>query len=97
MNVGAGTSKELHVEGFRSSSTDGDDFRFEISTNGGASFVAVTMSSLPFSDDSIDLVGTLASGTTGSVIVRVVDTDRTAGHQTFDTVTIDEIWIRAIP
>ena len=97
MSVGAGASKELHVEGFRSSSTDGDDFRFEISTNGGGSFVPVTMSSLPFSDGSIDLIGTLASGITGSVIVRVVDTDRTAGHQTFDTVTIDEIWIRAIP
>jgi decaprenylphospho-beta-D-ribofuranose 2-oxidase len=27
----------------------------------------------------------------------VVDTDRTAGHQTLDTVTIDELWIRSVP
>ena len=32
-----------------------------------------------------------------TVTVRVVDTDRTAGHQTLDTVSVDELWIRAVP
>jgi N-acetylneuraminic acid mutarotase len=95
--VGSGTKKELHVEGFRSSSTDGDDFRFEYSTNGGSSFTAVTMTSLPLADNGIDLIATLPGGLIGSVIVRVVDTDRTAGHQGLDTVSIDELWVRAVP
>jgi len=95
-NVGSGTKKELHVEGFRSNSTDGDDFRFEYSTNGGSTFTAVSITSLPFSDNNIDLIGTLPGNLTGSVIIRVVDTDRTAGHQSLDTVTIDELWIRAV-
>ena len=94
--MGSGTKKELHVEGFRSNSTDGDDFRFEYSTNGGSTFTAVSITSLPFSDNNIDLIGTLPGNLTGSVIIRVVDTDRTAGHQSLDTVTIDELWIRAV-
>jgi hypothetical protein len=94
--VGAGTVKQLHVEGFKSSSTDGDDFKFEYSTNGGTSFTPVSLS-LPFADDGIDRVANLPGTVTGNVIVRVVDTDRTAGHQTLDTVTIDELWIRAAP
>ncbi len=97
ITVGAGSKKELHVEGFRSASTDGDDFRFEYSTNGGTSFTPVTMSSLPLSDNNIDLVGALPAGVSGSVLVRVVDTDRTAGHQGLDTVSIDELWIRIVP
>jgi hypothetical protein len=94
--VGAGTIRELHVEGFRSASIDGDDFRFEVSTDGGVIFTPVTLS-LPFSDDDIDRIASLATGFTGSMIVRVVDTDRTAGHQSLDTVSIDEIWIRVVP
>jgi len=94
--VGTGSVKELHVEGSRTASTDGDDFRFEYSTNGGASFTPVALT-LPLSDDDIDRIAALPPTITGSVIIRVVDTDRTAGHQTLDTVAIDEIWIRAVP
>ncbi len=95
--VAAGSTKELHVEGFRSSSTDGDDFRFEWSTNGGASFTPVTMASLPLADGDTDLVGNLPGAVSGSVLIRVVDTDRTAGHQTLDSVALDEVFIRSIP
>jgi N-acetylneuraminic acid mutarotase len=93
--IGSGTKKELHVEGFRSSSTDGDTFRFEYSTD-GVNFTPVTLA-LPLSDDNIDRIATLPGSLTGAVIVRVVDTDRTAGHQTLDAVTIDELWIRVVP
>lgn len=33
----------------------------------------------------------------GAVIIRVVDTDRTPGHQTLDIITIDQMWIRSVP
>jgi hypothetical protein len=95
ISVGAGTVKQLHVEGFKNSSTDGDDFRFEYSTD-GTTFTPVTLT-LPLADDGIDRIATLPGSLTGAVTIRVVDTDRTAGHQALDTVTIDELWIRAVP
>ena len=94
--MGPGTVRELHVEGFRTSSTDGDDFRFEWSTN-GATWTPVALTSLPLSDNGVDLIGTLPSGATGTVILRVVDTNRTAGTQALDTVTIDELFVRVSP
>ena len=96
VSIGSGSVRQLHVEGFRSSSTDGDDFRFEWSTN-GTTWNPVAMSSLPLSDDAIDLIGTLPAGATGNVSIRVVDTNRAAGNQAFDTVTIDELFVRTTP
>ncbi len=94
--VGAGSFKQLHVEGFRSTSTDGDNFRFEYSTD-GVSFTAVTLASLPFADNGIDLVGALPAGLSGTVTIRVVDTDRTPGNQAVDSVSLDELFLRAAP
>jgi hypothetical protein len=94
-SVGSGSLKELHVEGFRSSSTDGDDFVFAYSTD-GVSFTPLVLS-LPFSDDQTERIATLPPGPSGTVTVRVTDADRTAGHQTLDTVSVDELWIRAVP
>jgi hypothetical protein len=93
--VGAGTVKQLHVEGFKTISTDGDDFQFEYSTN-GTTFTPVTLD-LPLADDGIDRIAALPGTLSGNVTIRVVDTDRTAGHQSLDTVTIDELWIRSVP
>jgi N-acetylneuraminic acid mutarotase len=95
LTIGAGAVKQLHVEGFRSSSTDGDSFRFDYSTD-GSSFFSVPLT-LPLADDGVDRIATLPSTLSGIVTIRVVDTDRTAGHQTFDTVSIDELWIRVVP
>jgi hypothetical protein len=89
------TTNELHVEGFRTSSTDGDNFRFDYSFD-GVNWTPVTIV-LPTADGNADLVGILPSGPLLSISIRVVDTDRTAGHQTLDTVSIDEIWVRQAP
>lgn len=97
VSVPAGTRIELHVEGWRSASTDGDDFRFEWSTDGGASFTPLALASLPFTDDDIDRVATLPSSVSGGVLIRVVDTDRTAGAQVLDTISIDELFLRSVP
>jgi hypothetical protein len=96
ITVGAGSVKQLHVEGFRSASTDGDNFEFGYSTDGGTSFTPVSLT-LPLFDDNIDRAATLPGSLSGSVLIRVVDTDHTAGHQTLDTVSIDELWIRTAP
>ncbi len=52
-----GSRVELHVEGFRTSSTDGDDFAFEYSTDAGGTWAPVSLGSLPFSDRDSDLQG----------------------------------------
>jgi hypothetical protein len=95
LSVPAGTRQELHVVGFRSNSTDGDDFQFEYSTN-GTTFTPVPLT-LPFAGAGIDVVAALPDSLSGTVTIRVVDTDRTAGHASFDTVSIDALWIRTVP
>ena len=95
INVAPGSRVELHVEGYRTTSIDGDDFRFDYSTNGGTSWNPVTLS-LPLFDENRDRVGPLPASLSGSVVLRVVDTDRTPGHKSLDTVTLDQLWIRSV-
>ena len=95
IDVAAGSRIELHVEGFRTSSADGDDFIFEYWD--GGSWVAVPMSSLPLADADTDLLGLLPSTISGPLLVRVIDTNRDPGNQDLDTVSIDELFVRSIP
>jgi hypothetical protein len=95
--VTAGSQIELHVEGFRTSSPDGDDFAFEYSTNGGSSWTATGLPSLPTADPDADLSAALPASLSGTVMLRVIDTNRTQGTQDLDTVSIDELFIRSIP
>jgi len=95
IDVAPGSRIEFHVEGFRTSSADGDDFIFEYWD--GGSWVAVAMSSLPFADADTDLIGLLPSTISGPLLVRVVDTNRDPGNQDLDTVSIDELFVRSIP
>jgi N-acetylneuraminic acid mutarotase len=97
IDVAPGDRIELHVEGSRSSSPDGDDFVFEYSDDGGASWNAIAMSTLPLADDQVDRVGTLPNTLAGSVIFRVVDTNRDEGHLELDELTIDELFVRNVP
>jgi N-acetylneuraminic acid mutarotase len=94
-DVAAGSTVELHVEGFRSDSGDGDDFAFEFSTD-GVSWTPIALT-LPLQDDDLDLVAILSPAPSGTVTVRVVDTAKILGGDALDTVTIDEIFLRSIP
>ncbi len=94
--IPAGSRIELHVEGFRSVSADGDDFCLEYTTD-GTTWNPIPGLKLPHLDTDTDLVAILPSGLSGSVSVRVRDTNRLPGTQTLDTVSFDEIFIRSIP
>jgi hypothetical protein len=59
-------------------------------------FTPIVMFSLPLADNAVDLVGYMAQDVPDEVTIRVVDTDRTPGHGSRDTVTIDQIFIRNI-
>lgn len=96
-DVPAGATRvELHVEGFRTASQDGDGFLFEWSADAGANWTQITLATLPTADDDVDLQGVL-DGATGAIVVRVVDTNRGPGGQFFDTVSIDHLFVRTTP
>ena len=96
VNVTAGSRIELHVEGFRTQSSDGDDFRFEWSTD-GTNFTDAGLPSLPTSDNDTDVQAVLPSNLSGPITIRVVDTNHAAGGQSLDTVSIDELFVRSVP
>jgi hypothetical protein len=39
----------------------------------------------------------LPSSLSGSVILRVIDTDRTPGNRDLDSISIDQLFIRSVP
>jgi hypothetical protein len=95
-DVAPGSRIEFHVEGSRTSGTDGDDFVFEYSTDGGATWNPIPVASLPTSDNDADLQGALPGSISGSVLVRVTDTARGPGGLSLDTVSVDEMFVRSV-
>ncbi len=95
VNVAPGSAIELRVQGQRSEPVDGDDFRFEWSTN-GTTFTPISMASLPFHPDGTVVAGPLPPTLSGSVTIRVVDTVRTPGTDAFDYVWIDRLAVRSL-
>jgi thrombospondin type 3 repeat protein len=93
--VPAGSRAELHMEGWRTASSDGDDFAFEWSTD-GTTFHPIALS-LPLADPDAYQTAALPALPAGTLTLRVVDTNRTAGAQALDTVSIDEAFVRVIP
>lgn len=93
----AGARQELHVEGFRTSSSDGDDFAFELSIDGGSIWTRLAVTSLPTADNDTDRVAVLPFPVSGDVRIRVIDTNRAEGGQFLDRVSIDDLFLRVIP
>lgn len=78
----------LRVKAHHTSNTEGDDFRFSVSTDGGASFQdAMLVTTTAYS--SLIQTHTFTTGSTGQVIVKVVDTDRTPGRNVLHNLAID--------
>lgn len=97
LEVTGGDRIELHLEGYRKESKDGDEFVFEYSTDNGASWLPIDLVSPPTNDIDVDLVADLPAHLAGEILIRVVDTDRTPGNIPLDWVRIDELFIRSIP
>jgi hypothetical protein len=97
IQAAAGTRIELHVEANQTTSSDGDSFAFEYSTD-GTTWQTVSQSFLGSIDLNRDLTYVLPPSLSGqSLIIRVRDTDRTPGHSTADQVIVDEIFVRSMP
>jgi hypothetical protein len=94
-NVTGGSTVTFYLEAYRPSNTDADDFVFAYSTNGSTwtNMVTVTQSS----DDNTPQTYAMPVGTSGTVYVRVLDTNRAAGKRSLDTVYIDHMFFRSQP
>ncbi len=91
-NVAPGTSVTLHVEAHRPANSDGDDFTFGYSTDGFSFTDVITVASAAEETYSAALPATLS----GTVYLRVVDSDRTRENQSLDSIHIDYLAIETL-
>lgn len=91
-NVSAGATTTVYANAWSGGSTDGDTFRFEYSLNNGSSFLTLFTVS---ATTSSNLQTAVIPGTpSGSIIIRVVDTDRARGHLEKNTINVDHLYIQ---
>ncbi|MHC4397038.1 MAG: phage tail protein [Planctomycetota bacterium] len=95
INVTGGATVTFHVEAYHTSNSEGDDFVFAYSTNDSdyTNMVTVTKTSDDDATDSYEL----PSDTSGTVYIRVKDTDQTQGNRTKDTIYVDDMYILSEP
>ncbi|MCB9881325.1 MAG: fibronectin type III domain-containing protein [Planctomycetes bacterium] len=82
------------VEAHRTNSSDGDAFAFEYWDDSSQSWQAL-VTVVKTSDDDQAQSAALPSGLSGSLLLRVVDTDRTPGNNAVDTVFVDRLWVQS--
>ena len=93
INVTGGSTVTFYVEAHHSSNSEGDNFVFAYSTNDSTYTNMLTVTKT--SDDNTYQSYALPSSTSGTVYIRVVDADHTAGRQNLDTVYVDHMYIRS--
>ena len=81
----------VHANAWSGGSSDGDTFRFEYSTDGGRRWYSMfTVSSTSSSNaQSFAIPGTQS----GTLLVRVIDTNRVAGQLSLDSVYVDHLYL----
>ena len=88
--VAAGSTMTVQANAWSGGSSDGDNFVFAWSTDNSNFIDMFTVSS---TNDSNVQSENISTG--GTIYVRVMDTNRQAGHRTLDTVFIDQLLIRS--
>jgi hypothetical protein len=87
-----GATRSFHVKAYQSVSTDGDNFIFAYSTNNSTWTNMVTVTSTSASGQNLSF--TLPPTLSGTVYVRVKDTNQAQGHRELNTVYVDHLYIR---
>jgi PKD repeat protein len=86
-----GDQATVLVNAWRSAPADADSFRFERSINGGAWSNLLDLSA---TGDGTPLSVALPVGTNGAVRIRVIDSNRTPGQLSLDSVYVDYLVMR---
>jgi len=90
-NVAAGSSITFYVEAYRPNNSDGDDFTFAYSTDD------VNYTSLVTVNSATETVYSAAMpSVSGTVYIRVTDTDQTQGNRSLDAVFVDYMYIESV-
>lgn len=92
VDVTGGSAVTLFVDASATDSGDGDEFAFAYSVDGGQTYQPAL--TVPTGGSGV-YSGALAPSTSGPVRIRVVDTARTAGGRSLDTVAVDHLFIRS--
>ena len=92
-NIAGGDSVTFFLEAYKSVSADGDDFVFAYSTDDSTYVNMLTVTNT--ADDDTQLNYVMPATTRGTVYIRVIDTDRSQGNRSQDTVFIDQMYIRS--
>ena len=92
-NVPSGDTVTFHVNAHKSGDNE-DDFVFAYSKDNYSyeNMVIVTKTS----DDDVYQSSALAGTTAGTVYVRVVDSNRSAGNKSLDTIFVDDMYITSV-
>lgn len=83
-------SATLYLNGWSTHSVDGDSFVFSYSLDGNNFYDMLTVVG---GDTTSWHSSVFPPNSSGTVHIRVTDTDRTVGNLSFDTVTVDQIYI----
>lgn len=92
-NVTGGSNVSFHLRAWQSASNEGDNFRFSWSADGVNFQNMMTVSST--SDPGAYSVFPLPASTSGTIYIRVVDTDRTPGNGNRDDLFVDHMFVRS--
>ncbi|UCD29976.1 MAG: metallophosphoesterase, partial [Planctomycetota bacterium] len=94
IDVTGGSTVTFYVEAYHTSNSEGDDFVFAYSLNDSdyTNMLTVTKTSDDDTAQSYELPG----DTIGTVYIRVMDTDQSAGNQTLDTIYIDNMYVQSV-
>jgi hypothetical protein len=90
--IAPATGYLFNLNAWSSGSSDADTFMFSWSDDDSVYTDFLSVSS---TDPAHTQMAILPNTLSGTVYIRVVDTDRTAGHNSLDTVFIDHMYIRA--
>jgi len=83
----------FYVQAYHTANAEGDDFVFAYSTDDSNYIDMLTVTKT--SDDDAYQSYEMPNDTNGTVYIQVMDTDRTAGNKTLDTIYIDHMYIRS--
>lgn len=91
ISVTPGNAVTLFLNAWSSGSTDGDEFEFEYSINGGSYQPIATISNI---SDTGHVSVPLPNTTNGTVYIRVTDTNRDSGNKALDYIFVNQLYIR---
>jgi len=92
-NVTGGSSVDFHLRAWKTASSDGDDFEFAWSVDGTNYTNMMTVTGT--SDPGTYSVFALPPSTSGTIYVRVRDTDRNAGGNDRDSIFVEHMFVRS--